>query len=421
MTLTMFARTTRPPQNLYATRAMTRFQCIAEKCEDTCCGGMRIPLSQAELDRLTQAMSVDEEGKQLLQSAVSKEGLAEGQAAALHEEKGQCAMMDGRGLCRILTRGNPFTAMPEACVTFPRRFGVRTYDWVEVFGSCACPEAARLMLLADDGLDLVPAGPEVSGLYPNARFEYETPGPYYAATELVRAWGMERLLDPELPVGARLLGFMELGKLVDGFFHLQAKEQDPERLDAALYVAASPGTGETLRAAVSRAEPAALGTVLLALWGELRKRLGAPSRRLDRLLPPALERWGGEGAGAEALGRGYAAAVQALPPRAEVIFGRYCASDWQKEWYCGYPTVTERGRWLLARACAVRLAIAAHPALGEASADPAAVDAALIEAIQIAAKSFEHSRESTPAVLAALAREVPDPAEQALAMARFCA
>jgi hypothetical protein len=121
------------------------------------------------------------------------------------------------------------------------------------------------------------------------------------------------------------------------------------------------------------------------------------------------------------LAQGYAAAVRALPPRAEVILARYCAYDWQHGWYFVAANLTERGRWLLARACAARLLIAAHPVLGDPAADPAAVDAALIEAIQVATKSFERDGQAVAVMLEALGREVPDPAEQALAMARFCA
>lgn len=421
----MTKQTTTAPKELYATRGLTRFRCIADQCEDTCCAGLQVPLTQPELDRIRQALAVDEAGAQLLRQAVVTEGLSEEHAGALSKNKGCCGLLDGRGLCSLLTRGHAYTVMPDACITFPRRFGA-VFSRVEVFGSCACPEMARLALLADDGLELVPAGPEVSGLYPDTNAprsspEPSRPMPYYEALEVVRAWGMERLSDSWLPLAARLLSFTELGKYVDGFFHQGAVEEDPQRLDAALYVVTSPDTGAELKAAVAQpAEPAVLGAVLWAVWSVLKTKLGAASGRLDRLLPPALARWGGERAGAEVLAQGYAAAVQALPPRAEVILARYCACDWQQEFYFAAANLTERGRWLLARACAARLLIAAHPVLGDPAADPAAVDAALIEAIQLATKHFERDRRAAPAMLEALGREVPDPAEQALAMARFC-
>src|SRR5437762_2000245 len=188
-------RTREIPRELYATRAMTRFHCIAERCEDTCCRVLAIPLTWEGLERMRAAMAKTEAGKARFLRAITREGATEDQPGALARVDGCCTLLDEKGLCSILTGGHGSGAMPDACVTFPRRFGIAGGTRVEVHGSCACPEVARLTLLADDGLDLVPADPGVSELYPVVPRAPAAPGPYGAPLERVRAWGLERLRD----------------------------------------------------------------------------------------------------------------------------------------------------------------------------------------------------------------------------------
>src|SRR5436190_11377298 len=61
------------PRELYALRYMTRFQCIADRCEDTCCA-MMLTVDAREMNQLETAVGATEAGKAVLEANVERRG-----------------------------------------------------------------------------------------------------------------------------------------------------------------------------------------------------------------------------------------------------------------------------------------------------------------------------------------------------------
>src|SRR5205823_4865678 len=80
---------------------------------------------------------------------------------ALQGNNHECTMLDSDKLCSIQKRHGE-AMIPDVCSSFPRptfQFGSRRY----LTGNLACPEAARLCLLAEDAMEQVPSTPEAMG------------------------------------------------------------------------------------------------------------------------------------------------------------------------------------------------------------------------------------------------------------------
>ncbi len=160
-------------------RLLSRFACLQDRCEDTCCAGLTIPVERAAASRLV--------------SLGLGAGLVEGPDGArlLKDARGACAFLAG-GKCQVHA-AHGAGALPEACATFPRviqRRGAETF----VTASLACPEIARLALLAPDGLEPEPF--ERAALPRPEQPGVEVP----AVPERLRA-----LLAAELPLASRLV------------------------------------------------------------------------------------------------------------------------------------------------------------------------------------------------------------------------
>lgn len=115
-----------------------RFQCIADRCPDSCCQAWLIVVdaeSAAQYrnvpgklgDRLRAAMQVDEDGEIIFQ-----------------QNNDRCPFWNDRHLCDIQAQLGE-EALCETCACFPRL--MQDYgDFVECDLSPACPEATRLLL-----------------------------------------------------------------------------------------------------------------------------------------------------------------------------------------------------------------------------------------------------------------------------------
>jgi hypothetical protein len=121
-----------------AHKYLSGFRCIAERCEDTCCAGLRIPLTEGDRARWAQVLNV-EEARALT-----------GHAELPKRPEGTCVMLSPERLCGLQRRGGE-GALPDACAQFPRVV-VAVGDRPELSGSLACPEMTR-RLLQDDALE----------------------------------------------------------------------------------------------------------------------------------------------------------------------------------------------------------------------------------------------------------------------------
>ena len=121
-----------------------KFQCIADRCEDTCCAGWEIDIDD---DSYKYYMSVEGEFGEKLRSHIKEYTGEEGDVYESHGfqlgEDRRCPFLDERNLCHIY-RELGEEALCYVCTYTPRNFleygGAR-----EVSISASCPEAGRLI------------------------------------------------------------------------------------------------------------------------------------------------------------------------------------------------------------------------------------------------------------------------------------
>lgn len=201
-------------------RSVTRFRCIAERCEDTCCSGLKVPVSESHWHRMRAAVEGSpEESERLGQCVTPNPGGAASEHAFIQmRPDGLCPFLDTERLCS-LQRHHGDALLPDICATFPRvviRRGAR----LEVSGTLACPELARLCLLEEDAVEPVPlVSPSPHVPRPEtARHLPEEPGDAYAVhAETVRATLLRLLHRREYPLGSRLAMLGQLAHALDGF------------------------------------------------------------------------------------------------------------------------------------------------------------------------------------------------------------
>ena len=140
-----------------ATRAMRRFSCIGAACEDTCCRDFGIAMDAPSLQQVRAAVARDAERKdKVVRLVVLGPPRSDGGGELLKlNDHGACPALEGDGGCNVHRQFGE-QALGTACSVFPRT-ALAVADRVEVTGSLACPELARLTLLAADGLDQTPA------------------------------------------------------------------------------------------------------------------------------------------------------------------------------------------------------------------------------------------------------------------------
>ena len=118
------------------------FQCIADQCKHSCCVGWEIDVDERTLARY-RALS-GEIGDAIAASIEENEEGAHFQLCA--DER--CPHLDERGLCRIITAlGEGYLC--DICREHPRFYNEVGGVWECGLG-CACEEAARLILSAEN-------------------------------------------------------------------------------------------------------------------------------------------------------------------------------------------------------------------------------------------------------------------------------
>ncbi|MCY1040008.1 flagellin lysine-N-methylase [Corallococcus sp. bb12-1] len=195
-----------------APRYMARFRCIAEACEDTCCAGLTVPISESRWSLLRQKVAGGPDEARVAALITPNPDGATGQQAGILGKRadGHCAFLDETKLCSLQSRYGE-AVLPDGCSVFPRvltRWGAQ----VEMAGSLACPETARLCLLADDALVREPV-PEAQALRPQmARQVASGDDAWTAHADVVREAMLRLLARRDVPFAVRLyaLGRMAL-------------------------------------------------------------------------------------------------------------------------------------------------------------------------------------------------------------------
>ncbi len=209
---------------------MTRFQCLGGDCEATCCGGGVIPVTERTHRRLKLLAEADPEATELLARGIELGGAGTDYARIRFLESGDCSMRDERGLCRVHTRFG-HAELFEVCATYPR-YASDIDDDVELFGTLACPEVARLALLSDDGFELahltLDAAPRL------LRNRFTTEKPYFKPFKQIRAAFVQLLSAPGLSLAEKLFALLWLSDKLKGVLFEGCAPVPPLQLEQAL-------------------------------------------------------------------------------------------------------------------------------------------------------------------------------------------
>ncbi|GEN07030.1 lysine-N-methylase [Myxococcus fulvus] len=393
-----------------APRYLTRFQCLADTCEDTCCAGLVVPVSDARWKVLRDAVAGGPDAARVEALVLPDPGSGVGAEAACiaKREDGLCSFLDARKLCS-LHRAYGEAVLPDACAVFPR-VATRRAGRLEVTGSFGCPEVVRLCLLAEDALEPVPVDASLA-----------------ARPELARALGGEdaadawtwhasrvrevalRILDRrEYPYASRLFMLGELARRL-GTFYFRGTDafRDEALLLSTLSDFEAPSTLDALHAMVSSVHlpggpwAGICGTVLRARIDGVR---GARFQAWARAIQAS---YGGASAAPDDVWALYSERRARLEPvlgeRIEQYFRHHAMNHWLRNPFTDSPSVMDYVFKLTLRAAMLRWALFGHPdvvALCEDSAlsddltaSRARLDAAAVECFQLSAKHLEQSPE----------------------------
>jgi len=355
-----------------AMRYMNGYACLAADCPDNCCVSWRVPVAEAHLELLRQAMS-EPADLELFERAVEmmpEDKRTPQTAARLKlDDDHRCMFLDEQRLCSLHRRFGD-EMLPDACATYPRMVGL-VDERRELAGSLAWPEVARRALTTDDGTDLVEVEPEATG---RGWISQELRGGAEAAARLdiVRDAMYEILSTRLYPLSSRLFAVTHFGYQLHD---LVAERGEPDKLLAVVAPHVGPENIGKLHAMLSSAPPEGafgLSCVLQLLSGPLST---SNSQRFVDLAQEVLtsfagatsihEFWQTYTERRQALAEGAAARVDRLV----FNYARHCC---MAEWYSSSAGLRMFVQQLLLRVTTLRFLMLGHPSM--AGLEPDRVD-----------------------------------------------
>lgn len=132
---------------------MRNFKCIGSECEDSCCIGWRVDIDHETYKKYQKIR--DEELTPLCEQYVKRnraENHGESNYAKVKLPKDRkCPFLNENMLCRMqLKRGEEY--LSDVCTTYPRVVNIIN-GVLERSATMSCPEAARIALLNEDGIE----------------------------------------------------------------------------------------------------------------------------------------------------------------------------------------------------------------------------------------------------------------------------
>ncbi|NMO21534.1 flagellar protein FliB [Pyxidicoccus fallax] len=396
-----------------APRYLTRFRCLADTCEDTCCSGLVVPVGKACWQRLRDAVAGSPDAARVEAFVQPDEGSGPGAEDAVIAKgaDGHCAFLDARKLCS-LHGAHGERALPDVCATFPRA-ATRWGERLEVVGSLACPEVARLCLLAEDSLERVPVSEDVAVRPGSARrVGGDAEDAWTRHAEAVRATAVTVLQQPgAVSFASRMFAMGQLALRLDGFyfrgteaFSGDARAGAEATLQDVLRSFAAP---ETLAAIQESFSALVLpGGPWAGICASVVRARQAPVRgeRFNALVSAVLASYGGGEAPDEAW-RLFAERRERLAPglnaRVEQYFRHHAVNHWLRHPFTDLPRLLDYVFLLTLRSAVLRWTLFGHPTVvalceggveGTAEAQ-ARLDAAAVECFQLIAKHVEVSPE----------------------------
>ncbi|HEX5748741.1 MAG TPA: flagellin lysine-N-methylase [Archangium sp.] len=376
-------------------RYMTRFRCIAERCEDTCCTGLRVPVSEPQWARMRAAVAGSAvESERLRQCITPNPGGASTEHAFIQmRPDGHCPLLDSERLCSLQRRHGD-AVLPDICATFPRvvtRWGER----IEVSGTLACPEVARLCLLEEDAVEPVPTPLEASHVPrpETARhIALDAEDAWARHAETVREALLRLLHRREYPLPSRLAMLGHLAQGLDGRGEVLQHFESPDVLEAVhrdfsgLALPGGPCVGlfsSVLRARMAAGRGERFSTLARSVLESLGLQEGAPGD-LDAAWRTYAERW---------------RHLEALHgARVHQYFDNYAAHYVWRSPLIDAPSLLAYVFRLALRVGLLRLTLVGHPRVAELCQEPSPtagsreqLDRAAVETFQLVAKHVEQA------------------------------
>ena len=213
-------RVTRAPlpqiQPEIATLAMQRFQCTGGDCSDTCCRDFGIAFDRQSMRRMLTATADDLADRERIGRLAL---LGREESMVVLNEQGACPMLEASGQCELHRRYGD-AALATACAVFPRT-SLQVGDRLEVSGTLACPELAKLTLLSEDGVSqrecptaLLP----VHYVGKSIGVVNESSDAYVAHFEPVRAVLSKLFALRDYPLSSRLIFAAQFAAQIEDFF-----------------------------------------------------------------------------------------------------------------------------------------------------------------------------------------------------------
>lgn len=133
---------------LFAPKYYKKFKCIADKCEHNCCTGWEIDVDEQTFKKYKKLKGGYGEA---IKNSISTDGAPH----FITDEDDRCPHLDENGLCRIITYlGEEYLC--DICKNHPRFYNYT--DVAEIGIGASCPEAARIILGADNYAELCEIG-----------------------------------------------------------------------------------------------------------------------------------------------------------------------------------------------------------------------------------------------------------------------
>jgi lysine-N-methylase len=391
------------------------FQCLADRCEDTCCVGLRVPITEQHLPRMREVVAGTPDAERVAAFVrLNPEGPPAERAVIEMRQDGSCPFLDTTKLCSLHRVHGP-RVLPDPCVTFPRI----VWKWderVEVAGSIACPEMARRLLLEEGAVELVP-GPveEVPRLEAARALPGEEGEAYRVHAEAIRGAALRLLHRREYPLGSRLALLGQLAFRLDSVFRDEepfagSAEQAGQVVAALLQSFEAPEALEAMHQDFAGLEfPGAPCAGLLASMLKARRAVARGERFGPFVGGVLASLWGSEDAAGtpEAAWQEYVSRWQRLEAlhgaRVEQYFLNYSVNQWLRSPFTEAPSLLAYVFRLALRVALLRLTLVGHPevaALCETGEPALAVlDRAAVECFYLVARHVEQA----PDVLALVA------------------
>ena len=165
------------------------FQCLADKCEDTCCAGWKIGIDERSLE--TYRTKEGDFGKKLKRSIHWKKGCFK------QDKDKRCVLLDSNNLCSMqLNLGED--SLCKTCSEYPRHME-EFENMREMSLSISCPEAARILLTKEEPVTFYAYGKEGTEKYEG--YDEVLYARLLRAREVMREIVSNRDLDLELRTG----------------------------------------------------------------------------------------------------------------------------------------------------------------------------------------------------------------------------